>query len=169
MAVTCWAWIHLCLALIDDQNLRCAQALLDLAPEQSTWIAWGFIRHSSSLGADPSCNGHHTLSVSPLSAGAKCSLGWWSFVRVVFQGLDPWYACIPLGRSFEVSLRRWSLLGTCSQMLCWGLVLKCYELRTRQHKMLMIKDLRPSKHYLLWDIMIFRRRSWRTYLHHLDI
>jgi hypothetical protein len=30
----------------------------------------------------------------------------------------------------------------------WGLVLKCYELRTRQHKMLMIKDLRPSKHYL---------------------
>jgi hypothetical protein len=31
---------------------------------------------------------------------------------------------------------------------CWGLVLKCYELRTRQHKMLMVKDLRPSKHYL---------------------
>jgi hypothetical protein len=24
---------------------------------------------------------------------------------------------------------------------CWGLVLKCYELRTRQHKKLMIKDL----------------------------
>jgi hypothetical protein len=31
---------------------------------------------------------------------------------------------------------------------CWGLFLKCYELRTRQHKMLMIKDLRPMKHYL---------------------
>jgi hypothetical protein len=29
-----------------------------------------------------------------------------------------------------------------------GLVLKCYELRTRQHKMLMVRDLRPSKHYL---------------------
>jgi hypothetical protein len=41
---------------------------------------------------------------------------------------------------------------------CWGLVLKCYELRTRQHKMLMVKDLRLSKHYLPWDIMIFRRR-----------
>jgi hypothetical protein len=41
---------------------------------------------------------------------------------------------------------------------CWGLVLKCYELRTRQHKMLMVKDLRPSKHYLPKDIMIFRRR-----------
>jgi hypothetical protein len=31
---------------------------------------------------------------------------------------------------------------------CWGLVLKCCELRTRKHEMLMIKDLRPSKHYL---------------------
>jgi hypothetical protein len=31
---------------------------------------------------------------------------------------------------------------------CWGLVLNCYELRTRQHKMLKIKALRPSKHYL---------------------
>jgi hypothetical protein len=31
---------------------------------------------------------------------------------------------------------------------CWGLVLKCYELRTRQHKMLVVKVLRPSKHYL---------------------
>jgi hypothetical protein len=32
---------------------------------------------------------------------------------------------------------------------CWGLVLKCYELRTRQHKMLMVNVLRSSKHYLL--------------------
>jgi hypothetical protein len=30
---------------------------------------------------------------------------------------------------------------------CWGLVLKCYELRTRQHKILNIKVFRPSKHY----------------------
>jgi hypothetical protein len=30
---------------------------------------------------------------------------------------------------------------------CWVLVLKCYELRTRQHKMLKVKALRPSKHY----------------------
>jgi hypothetical protein len=30
---------------------------------------------------------------------------------------------------------------------CWGLVLKCYELRTRQHKnRLMVNALRPSKH-----------------------
>jgi hypothetical protein len=32
----------------------------------------------------------------------------------------------------------------------------------------MIKDLCPSKHYLLSGIMIFRRRSWRAYLHYLS-
>jgi hypothetical protein len=33
---------------------------------------------------------------------------------------------------------------------CWGLVLKCSELRTRQHKMrLMVNALRPLKHYFL--------------------
>jgi hypothetical protein len=31
---------------------------------------------------------------------------------------------------------------------CCGLVLKCYELKTRQHRMLMVNALRPSKHYL---------------------
>jgi hypothetical protein len=41
---------------------------------------------------------------------------------------------------------------------CWGLVLKCYELRTRQHKMLNIKALRPSKHYFPLDIMDFGQR-----------
>jgi hypothetical protein len=30
---------------------------------------------------------------------------------------------------------------------CWGLVLKYYELRTRQHKMLNVNSLHPSKHY----------------------
>jgi hypothetical protein len=30
---------------------------------------------------------------------------------------------------------------------CWGLVLKCYESRTRQLKVLNVKVLRPSKHY----------------------
>jgi hypothetical protein len=27
---------------------------------------------------------------------------------------------------------------------CWGLVLKCYELRTRQHKVLNVNALRPT-------------------------
>jgi hypothetical protein len=44
--------------------------------------------------------------------------------------------------------------------MCWGLVLKCYELRTRQHKMLNIKALRPLKHYFPEDLMNFGRRSW---------
>ena len=34
---------------------------------------------------------------------------------------------------------------------CWGLVLKCYESRTRQHKMLNVNALRPTKHYSLKD------------------
>jgi hypothetical protein len=41
---------------------------------------------------------------------------------------------------------------------CWGLVLKCYELKTRQHKMLNIKTLRPLKHYFPEDLMSFGRR-----------
>jgi hypothetical protein len=41
---------------------------------------------------------------------------------------------------------------------CWGLVLKCYESRTRQHKMLNINALRPLKHYLPKDLMSFGRR-----------
>jgi hypothetical protein len=42
---------------------------------------------------------------------------------------------------------------------CWGLVLKCFELRTRQHKMLNVNALRPSEHYLPKGIMNFGRRS----------
>jgi hypothetical protein len=44
--------------------------------------------------------------------------------------------------------------------ICWGLVLKCYELRTRQHKMLNGKAFRPLKHYFPEDLMSFGRRSW---------
>jgi hypothetical protein len=42
--------------------------------------------------------------------------------------------------------------------LCWELVLKCYELRTRQHKMLNINVLRLLKHYFPKDLMNFGRR-----------
>jgi hypothetical protein len=41
---------------------------------------------------------------------------------------------------------------------CWGLVLKCYELRTRQHRILNIKALRLLKHYFPLGIMNFGRR-----------
>jgi hypothetical protein len=40
-----------------------------------------------------------------------------------------------------------------TQTNCWGLALKCYELRTRQHKMLNINALRPLKHYFLKDML----------------
>jgi hypothetical protein len=42
---------------------------------------------------------------------------------------------------------------------CWELVLKCFVLRTRQHKMLNVKALRPLKYYLPKSIMISGRRS----------
>jgi hypothetical protein len=50
------------------------------------------------------------------------------------------------------------VLGSCILHLCWGLVLKYYELRTKQHKMLNINALRPLKHYLPKDLMNFGRR-----------
>jgi hypothetical protein len=46
---------------------------------------------------------------------------------------------------------------------CWGLVLKGYELRTRQHRMLNVKALRPLKHYFPKDLMSFGRRLWIIY------
>src|SRR6187455_1658742 len=46
---------------------------------------------------------------------------------------------------------------------CWGLVLKCFESRTRQHKMLNINALRPLKHYFLKDLMNFGRRPRAKY------
>jgi hypothetical protein len=52
---------------------------------------------------------------------------------------------------------------------CWGLVLKCYELRTRQHKMLNVNALRPLKHYSLKDLMNFRRRLRVEQLRRLNL
>jgi hypothetical protein len=51
-------------------------------------------------------------------------------------------------------------------LYCWGLVLKCYALRTRQHKnRLMVNALRPSKHYFPKDITIFgRSHEGRTFI-----
>jgi hypothetical protein len=41
-------------------------------------------------------------------------------------------------------------------------------IKNKATQLLMIRDLRPSKHYLPWDIMIFRRRSGRAFLHHFS-
>jgi hypothetical protein len=51
---------------------------------------------------------------------------------------------------------------------CWGLVLKCYELRIRQHKMLNINVLRPLKHYFPRDVLqtkVIMAELRRLYLH----
>jgi hypothetical protein len=42
--------------------------------------------------------------------------------------------------------------------MCWGLVLKGFAIRTRQHRMLNVKALRPLKHYIPKDLMSFGRR-----------
>jgi hypothetical protein len=57
----------------------------------------------------------------------------------------------PLDRLFvrrrcEVSIV-YALVTLFHYVACWRLVLKYYELRTRQHKMLNVNVLRPSKHY----------------------
>jgi hypothetical protein len=52
---------------------------------------------------------------------------------------------------------------------CWGLVLKCYELRTRQHEMLNVNALHPLKHYSLKDLMNFGRRLRTIQLRRLNL
>jgi hypothetical protein len=62
--------------------------------------------------------------------------------------------------SQHVGMSVWPVPGRCLAIYrraarvvasCWGLVLKCYELRTRQHKMLNVNILCPTKHYSLGD------------------
>jgi hypothetical protein len=71
-----------------------------------------------------------------------------------------------LGVSAEEQLQ---LRALCLKNRCWGLVLKCYELRTRQHKMLNINALRPLKHYFLKDLMNFGRRLKAVQLRRLNL
>src|SRR5688572_21957824 len=73
--------------------------------------------------------------------------------RVSWFGSSGCSAAVPGTEAFFGSMtkvsacRRWSKEFTGGGRQCWGLVLKCYELRTRQHKMLNVNALRPSKHY----------------------
>jgi hypothetical protein len=62
-----------------------------------------------------------------------------------------WLFCETIVATVEVSSPEVGAnVGPCSQML---------YIKNKATQLLMVKDLRPSKHYLLWDIMIFRRRS----------
>jgi hypothetical protein len=52
------------------------------------------------------------------------------------------------------------MLVTCPQML---------RVKNKATQLLIIKDLRPSKHYILTCIMLLRRRSRKANLHHINI
>jgi hypothetical protein len=49
------------------------------------------------------------------------------------------------------------LLVTCSQIL---------DVKNKATQLLIVRDLRPLKHYLPMGIILIRRRSRKTYLHH---
>jgi hypothetical protein len=67
------------------------------------------------------------------------------------------FSIIPKANTYGFLTKKWSPpeIQECD---CWGLVLKCYELRTRQHRILNVKALRPLKHYFPEDLMSFGRR-----------
>jgi hypothetical protein len=70
--------------------------------------------------------------------------------------------------SFVHSMSHKSNFGLIRHTICWGLVLKCYELRTRQHKMLNFNALRPLKHYFSKDVFrtkVIMLELRRLYLH----
>jgi hypothetical protein len=52
------------------------------------------------------------------------------------------------GRMTRPAANWWDFYTAAHDAACWSLVLKCYESRTRQHKILFVKAHRPSKHYL---------------------
>ena len=101
---------------------------------------WDHGTPSARTGGGKTCNTYPMWGAAPRATGQRC----------LFES-DTLYSAL-MGEGG----------GECD---CWWLVLKCYELGTRQHKMLNVNILRPSKHYFPKDIMIFGRRLQRTYLH----
>jgi hypothetical protein len=66
----------------------------------------------------------------------------------VAEGATTWLLCEAIVTTVEVSSPEVGAnVGSCSRML---------YTKNKATQLLMIKDLRPSKHYLLLDIMIFR-------------
>jgi hypothetical protein len=79
----------------------------------------------------------------------------------VAEGATTWLFCEAIVATVEVSSPEVDAnVSPCSQML---------QIKNKATQLLLVKDLRPSKHYSLSGIMILRRRSWRTYLHRLSI
>jgi hypothetical protein len=111
-------------------------------PESTRQIKASVTATGDGDGVFAECLRWHSAKELPLSSVCLTALGKESARGVPMSGTLPsaWY-------------------GTW-QSVCWELVLKCFELRTRQHKMLNVNVLRPLKHYLPKGIMIFGRRSW---------
>jgi hypothetical protein len=73
------------------------------------------------------------------------------------EGATAWLLCEAIITTVEVSSPEVGAnVCSCSRML---------YTKNKATQLLTIRDLRPSKHHLPWDIMIFRRRLWRVYLH----
>jgi hypothetical protein len=69
----------------------------------------------------------------------------------VAEGATTWLLCEAIVTTVEVSSPEVGAnVGPCSRML---------YIKNKATQLLMDKDLRPSRHYLLSDIMIFGRRS----------
>jgi hypothetical protein len=67
------------------------------------------------------------------------------------EGAIAWLLCEAIIATVEVSsLKVGANVGPCSRIL---------YIKNKTTRLSVIKDLRPSKHYLLLDIMIFGRRS----------
>jgi hypothetical protein len=69
----------------------------------------------------------------------------------VVDGATAWLFCEAIVTTVEVSSPEVGAnVGPCSQML---------YIKNKTTRLSIIRDLRPSKHYLLLDIMVTRRRS----------
>jgi hypothetical protein len=69
----------------------------------------------------------------------------------VAKGATTWLLCKAIVTTVEVSsLEVGANVSPCSRIL---------HIKNKATQLIMIREFRPSKHYLPWDIMILRRRS----------
>jgi hypothetical protein len=69
----------------------------------------------------------------------------------VAEGATAWLLCEAIVATVEVSSPEVGVnVGPCSQML---------HIKNKTTRLSIIKDLRPSRHYLILDIMVSRQRS----------
>jgi hypothetical protein len=69
------------------------------------------------------------------------------FIACLGGGLQFWIGALAVREERSHWRTRLLAVTVATSPTCWGLVLKYYESRTRQHKMLNVNALRPLKHY----------------------